>query len=119
MTKKIRCVYNDGSSMEFTTDDATNYKNLDRKNLESVVLFDDSTEVTTISIPKTHTFAYRTRTIGKLSDANREKFVILGKVNSSEQILYFIDNSNKIETIDTPEEFAKYGKISLTQEESV
>ena len=117
--KKLRCVYNDGSNMEFTTDNASNYSALDRSRLESVVLFDDDNVLDTISFPDGYTFAYRMRSMGKLSDPSKEKFVILGIVNKDEQILHFIDESGNVEIIDTPDEFAKYGKINLTDEERI
>lgn len=115
---KVRCVYSNGSNIEFTTDDASNYKNIDRSQLESVVLFDGDEIVDTISFIDGYTFAYRMRNIGKLSDPAREKYIILGMVNKNDQILHFIKDG-KVEVIDTPEEFAQYGKISLTVEESI
>ncbi len=115
---KIRCVYSNGDNIEFTTDDATNYKNIDRSRLESVVLFDDDKIIDTMSFIDGYTFAYRMRNIGKLTNTAREKYVILGMVNKNDQILHFIKDGN-VEIIDTPEEFARYGKLSLTDEESI
>lgn len=116
--KKIRCVYNDGGNIEFTTDDASNYTNIDRNKLESVVLFDDDKIIDTISFDKGYTFAYRMRNRGKLNDPSREKIIVLGIVNKNEQILHFIHSDNRIEIIDTPEEFALYGKLDLREDES-
>lgn len=115
--KRLRCVYNDGNSLEFTTDNAVNYKNIDRSKLESVVLFDDDKILDTISFNDGYTFAYRMRNIGELNSPATERYVILGMVNKDNQILHFVDESGKVEIIDTPEEFAKYGKINLTEDE--
>lgn len=115
--KKLRCVYNDGSNLEFTTDNASDYKNINRNKLESVVLFDDDKILDSISFNDGYTFAYRMRSIGSLNTPAKERFIILGMVNKDEQILHFIDESGKIEIIDTPEEFAKYGKINLNEDE--
>lgn len=115
--KKIRCVYNDGNSLEFTTDNASKYTEIDRSRLESVVLFDGEKEIDSVTFPKGFTFAYRMRNRGKLSDPSRERIIVLGIVNKNEQILHFINEDNKIEIIDTPEEFALYGKINLREDE--
>lgn len=116
---KIRCVYNDGTTLEFTTDNAENYKNINRSILESVVLFDGDKILDTITFPQGYTFAYRQRSLGKLNSPMTEKYVIMGIVNKNEQILHFVDKDGKIEIIDTPEEFAKYGRINLIPEESI
>ncbi len=115
--KTIRCVYNDGTFLEFNTNDASNYKNIDRTKLESVVLFENEKEIDSITFDNRYTFAYRVRNVGPLSSPATQKYIILGIVNKNEQILHFIDESNNVEVVDTPDEFAKYGKINLREDE--
>lgn len=119
---KIRCVYNDGNFLEFTQHEASKYLEIDRSKLESVVLFDDSDhDICTITIPQGYTFAYRTRSmIGINSGHLQERFIILGIVNKNDQILHFVTPDGKVELIDTPEEFARFGKINpLRPEEAI
>lgn len=119
---KIRCVYNDGTSLEFSQTDAKNYLSLDRSKLESVALLSDNgDELYTLNVPSGFTFAYRTRSlIGVTSKDVRERFIIFGLVNAQKQVLHFLNDDGKlVEVVDTPEEFQKYGEISLRQEEAI
>ena len=119
---KIRCVYNDGTSLEFTQADAKNYLNLDRSKLESVALLSENgEELYAVTIPSGFTFAYRVRSlIGVTSSDVKERFIIFGLVNSQKQVLHFLNQDGKlVEVVDTPEEFQKYGEISLRQEEAI
>lgn len=118
----IRCVYNDGTSLDFSQDNALKYLELDRSKLESVAVISKSgDELYALSIPSGFTFAYRTRSlIGVTSKDVKERFVILGLVNSKSQILHFLSESGKlVEIVDTPDEFKKYGMITLRAEESI
>jgi hypothetical protein len=118
----VRCVYTDGTSLEFSQDDASPYLDLDRSKLESVVLLSEAgDELYSISIPDGYTFAYRTRShVGVNSGELQEKYTIFGLVNSENQILHFIDkDGNLADVIDTPEEFDKWGKLELRQDEAI
>ena len=119
---KIRCVYNDGTSLDFSQEDASKYLELDRSKLESVAMIaDNGEELYAVNIPSGFTFAYRTRSlIGVTSKDVRERFIIFGIVNAQNQILHFLDQSGKLlEIVDTPDEFQKYGVIALRAEEAI
>lgn len=115
----LRFLYNNDTHFDFKINNSpTKYTDLDRTKLKSVVVLnEDGTErIEPITIPKGKTVACRLRTMIKGGTVN--KFLIIGIVNSTSQVLHYIYRDGTTEVIDTPDEFAKYGKLKLRADES-